>query len=142
METDGLLGIIQVPLFAFRSERLGRGLDISAVKRLGRVFRRNTCDPNNPKHHVKGVITKNTYDEILRRLGLTPEEFRSLSHQGKYHKLTLRNCINISDGVQRIAAARKRFGDNYRWAVRLYFKSTIPLTSDLVFVADDCRDAD
>jgi hypothetical protein len=116
-----LIGIIQVPLCAFRAEvGVGRDEDEKLVTRLSRVFERTPCRPEIWENHVKGLVDWSTITNILSTLGLSYRKLRDTVHWAKYPKAYLRDSIICIDGNQRIGAARRLSGENSWWTVRLY----------------------
>ncbi|KAK3693494.1 hypothetical protein B0T22DRAFT_505337 [Podospora appendiculata] len=115
-----LSGIIQVPLDAFTYQPgEGRGEDEAVIKLLYGLFEKD-CRPSEWSHHVKGEVDAEIFNGILLALSSSEAYLRNTVHTGKYPQLPIRECILCLDGQQRIAAARRRFGTDFWWPVKLY----------------------
>ncbi|KAK4107446.1 hypothetical protein N656DRAFT_802634 [Canariomyces notabilis] len=129
MADERIVGIIRVPLNAFTYQPgRGRGQDAAAVRRLSRLFGKD-CRPDKWEHHIKGEINAATYNRVLLALGISEAELRSTIQTGKYPLVPLRRCILCLDGRQRTAAARRRFGKNFYWPVKLYRNPNVSIFS-------------
>ncbi|KAF3768216.1 hypothetical protein M406DRAFT_75517 [Cryphonectria parasitica EP155] len=125
-----LVGIIQVPLSSIRTEReVGRDEDQKIIKRLSTVFRRTPCRPQKWENHVKGLVDEKTLRSIQSTLGLTYDKLGATVRSGKYPKAHIRDRILCLDGKQRVAAARRIFGKDSWWTVKLYFVPEAPAAS-------------
>jgi hypothetical protein len=75
MADEDIVGIIQVPLYAFKYRSdIGREEDEVIIKKLSRSFQRAACRPHEWDHHVKDFVDSDTYEPILAALrsrGLT-----------------------------------------------------------------------
>ena len=117
---EDIVGIIQVPLDAFTYQPgEGRGEDQAVTKLLYDLFEKD-CRPNEWSHHIKGEVDAEIYNGILLALRYSEDELRNTVQTGKYPQLPIRECILCLDGRQRIAAARRRFGTDFWWPVKLY----------------------
>lgn len=117
------VGIIQVPIEAFEYlPGVGRDLDHQVVNNLTHLFRRVKCHPKSWVHHVAGLIDVRTYYEILTALTLSRQQFSKTVNKGaEYRRLSLQaKSIICLQGKHRLAAAKKVFGKQYFWTVRLY----------------------
>ena len=117
---EDIVGIIQVPLDAFTYQPgEGRGQDEAVTKLLYDLFEKD-CRPNEWSHYIKGEVDAEIYNGILLALSYSEDELRNTVQTGKYPQLPIRECILCLDGRQRIAAARRRFGTDFWWPVKLY----------------------
>ena len=113
-----LVGIVAVPLTAFKPRTIGRSEDINIVSHLERVFKR-TGYRSGAKNHVTGLINQQVYELILSKI---PKEelVNTIGKQSDrtFPRIDLNNCIECLDGLQRVAAARGRL----EWlTVELYY---------------------
>ena len=114
------IGIIQVPLSAFFFDKVTRGEDRKAIRRLGRVFDRTGCKPNDEKNFAKGLVDPDILQRICSALGISEDRFRQEIGVKPPPRIALPRCISCFDGKQRIAAAKIRYGMSYWWTVKLY----------------------
>lgn len=119
-----LIGIIQVPLCAFRTESaVERDEDEELVAGLQRVFERTPCEPEDWDNHIKGLVEWPTITDILSTLGFSYPKLRDTIRWAQYPKVYLRGVITCLDGVQRIGAGKECFDENMWWPVKLYYVS-------------------
>lgn len=117
---EDIVGIIQVPLDAFTyPPGEGRGEDAAVIKLLYDLFEKD-CRPNEWSHYIKGEVDTEIYNGIVLALSTSEAELRNTVHTGRYPQLPIRECILCLDGRQRIAAARRRFGTDFWWPVKIY----------------------
>jgi hypothetical protein len=123
---EGIVGIIQVPLYSFKFQpNVGREKDHAIVKRLSSLFSTTQCKPQEWENHVKGYITPEIHEKILSALGKSEDEFHRTIQSRKYPRLRgLRKFILCFEGRQRIAAAWQTFGKTFWWTVKLYIDTS------------------
>ncbi|KAI1861532.1 hypothetical protein JX265_009499 [Neoarthrinium moseri] len=147
MESD-CVGIVRVPLerltFSppsnfnqnttqrfYSQEQLLR-IDWKQVSRLAEIFRRGRCRPSLTEHQMRGTVTPEILEAILRTSSLSKEQLFEKSAKGCYPFINGDFKIWCTQGKRRAVAAKSVYKEKAWWTVRLYCRNPGPYRDFLI----------